>query len=281
MTRVALIHGIVRQEERLLMDALAEQPGLVLSCHHESEVQGLATENTDIALIRCVSQIHAATIACQLEGRDLPCINASRVIDTCGDKVRTAIALQQHQVAQPPFAVAYSADEALAAIADLGYPVVLKPPIGSWGRLLARINDRDAAEAVLEHKARLGGPHHHVYFIQQYMEKEGRDVRAFVAGNRVLAAIERHSDHWITNTARGASVTGLPLCDDLVDTALAAAYAVGGGILAVDLFATPDGFLVNEVNDRMEFRNSSGPTGIDLAREVAAFISETHMGVLL
>src|SRR5690606_18800752 len=134
---------------------------------------------------------------------------------------------------------------------------VLKPPVGSWGRLLAKLNDRDATEAVLEHKETLGGPQHGIVYAQEYVEKDGRDIRAFVIDDEVICAIERRSPHWITNTARGGRAVGLEVGPALERVSLGAARAVGGGIVAVDVFETRDGaFVVGEVNATMEFRNS-------------------------
>jgi [lysine-biosynthesis-protein LysW]--L-2-aminoadipate ligase len=119
----------------------------------------------------------------------------------------------------------------------------------------------------------LGGPSHKVHYVQEYVDKPGRDIRAFVVGERVIAAIYRNSDHWITNTARGAVATNCPLSSQLQSRALAAARAVGGGILAVDLVESEQGLLVVEVNHTMEFRNSVATTGVDIPAEVVDHVA--------
>ena len=129
---------------------------------------------------------------------------------------------------------------ALEAIEAFGYPVVVKPVVGSWGRLLAKVNDRDAAEAVLEHKSTLGSAQHPVFYIQEYIEKPGRDIRAIVIGDRVLTAMYRKSEHWITNTARGGEGELCPITPEIEDLCLRAAKSVGGGVLAVDLVEHPE-----------------------------------------
>jgi [lysine-biosynthesis-protein LysW]--L-2-aminoadipate ligase len=147
----------------------------------------------------------------------------------------------------------------------MGYPVVLKPLFGSWGRLLARINDRHAAEAILEHKKTLGGYVHGVFYIQEYIDKPGRDIRSFVVGDETVAAIYRNSPHWITNTARGGEAANCPITGEIDDLSRAAARAVGGGAVAIDLLEDPDGrLLVSEVNHTPEFRNSIDTTGVDI-----------------
>ena len=152
------------------------------------------------------------------------------------------------------------------AIEELGYPVVLKPVVGSWGRLLSKINDRDAAEAILEHKETLGSYQHSIYYIQEYIKKPGRDIRAFVVGDQTVCAIYRSSAHWITNTARSGQGSVCPVTPELNEICVDAAQAVGGGVLAVDVLEDPDrGFLVNEVNHTMEFHALAPVTGVDIA----------------
>jgi [lysine-biosynthesis-protein LysW]--L-2-aminoadipate ligase len=170
--------------------------------------------------------------------------------------------------------VAYTPEAALQAIERLGYPVVLKPAVGSWGRLLSKVNDRDAAEALLEHKETLGSYHHSTYYIQEYVEKRGRDIRSFVVGDETICAIYRTSQHWITNTARGGIASNCPVTPELHEISIRAAKAVGGGIVAIDIFETPDGLTVNEVNYTMEFRNSIDTTGVDIPAKVVDYIIE-------
>src|SRR5436309_16060496 len=157
----------------------------------------------------------------------------------------------------------------MRGIETLGYPVVLKPITGSWGRLLARINDRDAAEAVLEHQETIGSYQHHIHYVQEYVDKPQRDIRAFVVGDRTICAIYRASEHWVTNTARGAVAQNCPVTPEIDSLCVRAALAVGGGILAVDLLEDPQrGLLVNEINATMEFRNSIEPTGVNISGEI-------------
>jgi [lysine-biosynthesis-protein LysW]---L-2-aminoadipate ligase len=141
------------------------------------------------------------------EARGVLVCNSSQVIETCGDKLLTSLALMQAGLPTPRTAVALTPEAALEALEQIGYPAVLKPVSGSWGRLLAKVNDRDAAEAVLEHKQVLGSPQHSVIYIQEYIDKPSRDIRTIVIGKQVLCAIYRHAQHWITNTARGATTT--------------------------------------------------------------------------
>jgi [lysine-biosynthesis-protein LysW]--L-2-aminoadipate ligase len=200
-------------------------------------------------------------------------VNSYQVVNTCGDKVLSSMALIQHNVPTPRTVVALSVEAALQATEKMGYPVVLKPAVGSWGRLLSKVNDRDTAEAVLNHKAFLGGPMHSVFYIQEYVDKPSRDIRTLVIGEEVVYAMYRRSAHWITNTARGGEALPCPISPEIRELSLAAAQAVGGGILAVDLMETAGGrLLVNEVNHTPEFHGAAKAVDVDIVGKMADYV---------
>ena len=227
------------------------------------------------ALVRCLSHSQAYYVTRWLESIGIAAVSPHEVVAKCGDKLITSAALQEAGVPIPRTKVAFGAEAALAAIEEMGYPVVLKPLFGSWGRLLARVSDRYAAEALLEHKETLGGYLHSTFYIQEFVEKPGRDIRAFVAGDCTIAAIYRYSEHWITNTARGGAAANCPVTEEIDRLARGAACAVGGGVVAVDIFEAADGrLLVSEVNHTPEFRNSIAPTGVDIAGRIVDYVVE-------
>ena len=283
--RIAIVFGRLRVEERMLAAAF-ERRGIACDLIDERRIILRADDRWDrydIILARNVSQLHAVHTVTMLNAIGIPVINPLDVLERCNDKVRTSALLTRSGIAQPHYQVAFSADAVLEAIEDVGYPAVLKPPVGSWGRLLARVNDRDSAEALIEHKTMLGSFHHGSFYIQEYVPKQGRDIRAFAIDGRVICAIYRSSEHWITNTARGATATNCPLTPDLVDICRRTSKAIGGGLLAIDLFEHPDrGLLVNEVNATIEFRNSIEPTGIDIPDEIVDYaLSVAHDPAIL
>ena len=216
--RVGFLHSLIRPDEKLLLEEFARR-------HVEVELIDDRTvslharpprpSDVDVVLERCINHSRALHALRLFESMGIPCVNTSPVAATCGDKLMTSVALQEHGVPQPEVRVAFTPESALAAIEEMGYPVVLKPAVGSWGRLLAKVNDRDAAEALLEHKTVLGSYHHSIFYIQQYVEKKGRDIRSFVVGDECIAAIYRTSPHWITNTARGGKATNCPVTAEL------------------------------------------------------------------
>jgi [lysine-biosynthesis-protein LysW]--L-2-aminoadipate ligase len=209
----------------------------------------------------------------------IPTVNRAAVAATCGDKLATSAALQAADVPQPGVRLAFTPEAALTAIEEMGYPVVLKPVIGSWGRLVSKINDREAAEAVLEHREVLGNYQQQIFYIQQYIAKPGRDIRAFVVGDETIAAIYRISPHWITNTARGGTGTNCPVTPELNAICVAAARAVGGGVLAMDVMEDPErGLLINEVNHTMEFHSSVPATGVDIPGKIIDYALSVAAG---
>ncbi len=166
------------------------------------------------------------------------------------------------------------------ACEEMGYPVVLKPIVGSWGRLLAKVNNLDSAEAILNHKSSLGSLQHSIFYIQEYVEKGGKDIRTFVVGNETICGITRSSDHWITNTARGGRAANFPITEEIDHLSRMASLAVGGGVLAVDIMETSSkGYVVNEVNYTMEFRNSIKPTGVDIPGKIVDYVLNVGEGM--
>lgn len=275
----AVLTTRVRLEENLIFDAL-ERRGIPYVHLDERrlavELEKVRDKPYRAVVNRIMSHTRSAYAARLFESMGSPVFNSSQVIETCGDKILTNLALAQAGVPTPRTVVALGPESALDAIEQVGYPAVLKPAVGSWGRMIARINDRHAAEALIEHRQALHSPTHSVFYVQEYIEKlDGRDIRAIVVGSDVVAAIYRRSSHWITNTARGAKAEPCELTPDLMKYASMAAAAVGGGMLAVDLIERPDGeLLVNEVNHTMEFHGLLSVTEVDLMDALVSHVKE-------
>jgi [lysine-biosynthesis-protein LysW]--L-2-aminoadipate ligase len=277
--KIAILCSRVRLEEKLLFAAFAER-GVsfeVIDVRTLAlDVSGTAFEGIDAVLVRCLSDSRAFYLTRWLERLGVRTINPHRAIATCGDKLLTSIAVEEAGLPMPRTLFGFEPARTVDAIEEsIGYPAVLKPLRGSWGRLLARIGDRYAAEALLEHKKTLGGVPHSVFYAQEYVDKPGRDIRSVVVGDEVLYAIWRTSDHWITNTATGGGTSVCPISDEIRALSLAAARAVGGEIVAVDLLERPDGeVLVNEVNHTPEFHGSVRVVDIDIPGRMADYVIE-------
>ena len=273
--KIGVLLSRIRIEEKLIFRA-AEALGIeVLRIDDRDLVFDLGKPSfpvVDIVLDRGMVHSRAEYTLRILESWGIPAVNSYRATITCDNKFLTNMALIENDVPTLRTMLAYTPESALRAIEELGYPVVLKPNTGSWGRLLAKINDRDAAEAVLEHKETLGSYHHSIFYIQEYVQKPGRDIRAFVVGDRVVAASYRNSEHWITNTARGGESTPCPVTPVIEELALGSARAVSADIAGVDIVETEDGCKVIEINVGAEFHGLIETTSRDIAKEIVCYL---------
>jgi len=277
MATIGIFHSTIRADEKLII-ASAKKKGIKLKLIDiRNEIFDIKQykPNFDLALIRSVSTTKGMYAAYFLESLGVPVVNSFEVGKICEDKFLTSLVLFKSGVPTPKFALAFSFEEAKKAVNQLGgFPIVVKPVLGSWGRLLAKINDIDSLEAVIEHKNVLGSPQQKIFYLQEYIPKPGRDIRSFVIGGRVICAIYRYSSHWITNTAQGGKAVNCPLTKDIKEISELASKAIGGGILALDIFETKDGLKVNEVNHTMEFKNSQKPTKKDIASSILDYCLE-------
>ncbi|WP_373189247.1 lysine biosynthesis protein LysX [Halolamina sp.] len=251
-------HKVVKADTRTLTFDLDEPPALLADC--------------DVVLDRCLATSRSRYATRFLDHYGIPVVNGADTAAVCADKVETSLALQAAGIPTPETTVAFTTDAALEAIEAFGYPCVLKPVVGSWGRLMAKLESRSAAEAVLEHKETLGSYEHSVFYIQQFVEKPGRDVRVLMAGGDTVAAMTRSSDHWITNAAAGAETEPFELDEQAESLAKQASEAVGGGLLGVDLMETGDGYTVHEVNHTVEFSALNGAVETDIAGEIVDWL---------
>lgn len=279
--KVGVLYSRVRVEEKLLFEAFTRR-GVEFDMLDDRQLvfeitpghlEEFSYGKYDVIAERCINHSRALYSLRILNDRGIRTVNTAQVADVCGNKLQTTSALSAAGIPSPRTLIAYSIESALRAIDTLGYPVVLKPAVGSWGRLLSKVNDREAAEAILEHKQVLGTYHHSIYYIQEYIPKPDRDIRAFVVGDETICAIYRDSKHWISNTARGGVSSNCPVTPELNDLCVRAARAVGGGIVAIDVVEDPNrGLMVLEVNYTMEYRNSIAPTGVDIPAKMVDFI---------
>jgi len=278
---IGFLHSLVRKDEKLLIQEFNKRKDVNLVMIDDRKLKFNLKENKfklDCVVERSINHSRALHALRLFESAGVKCVNTFEVASICGDKLLTSAILEDNNVPQPEVRIAFTEASALESIEEMGYPVVLKPAVGSWGRLLSKINDRDAAESILEHKAILGSYHHSIFYIQKYIEKQGRDIRSFVVGGKCIAAIYRTSPHWITNTAQGGVASNCVITNEIADLSVRAAKAVGGGIVAIDLFESEEGLIVNEVNYTMEFKNSIQTTGVDIPKHVVDYVLQVARG---
>jgi [lysine-biosynthesis-protein LysW]--L-2-aminoadipate ligase len=274
MTRIGFLYTRLRAEEKYLLEELEKQPDIEVIRINDGDMFfdiSQLPEHIDVLFERSISYSRGLYISRIFEAHGIPVVNSSAVAERCGDKYITSQILTTNGIPTPRVLMAFDEESALRAIEAMGYPCVMKPVVGSWGRLLAKVENREMAEALIEHKATLG-VNHQVFYIQEYINKPGRDIRAFVVGDQTICAIYRSSENWITNTARGGVATNCPVTDEIADLCRRAARAVGGGLLALDLFETDTGLTVNEINHTMEFRNSIVTTGVNIPQKMIGYV---------
>jgi len=274
MPRVGFLYSRIRVEEKLLLERFEKRPGVeVVQINDGETFFDIAKKpaEVDVLFERSISYSRGLYITRIFEAHGIPVVNTALVAERCGDKYVTSQILASNGISTPRVLMAFDEDSALQAVEAMGYPCVLKPVVGSWGRLLAKVDNRATAQAILEHKSTLG-VNHQVFYIQEYIDKPGRDIRAFVVGEECICAIYRTSEGWITNTARGGVATNCPVTPEIADLCHRAAHAVGGGLLALDLFETGSGYTINEINHTMEFRNSIATTGVDIPDKMIDYV---------
>lgn len=274
MIRVGFLYTRLRIEEKYLLKELEHRHEVkVLRIPDGGNFFDITQKPTDVDVLfaRSISYSRGIYISRIFEAYGIPVVNSTLVAERCGDKYVTSQLLIQNGIPTPRVLMAFDPESAIMAVEKIGYPCVLKPVIGSWGRLLAKVENHQAAESIIEHKASLG-INHQIYYIQEYIDKPNRDIRAFVVGDKLICAIYRSSDNWITNTARGGVATNCPITDEMADLCQRAARAVGGGMLALDLFETESGFTINEINHTMEFRNSIATTGVNIPQKMVEHV---------
>jgi [lysine-biosynthesis-protein LysW]--L-2-aminoadipate ligase len=275
---VAIIASRVRWEERMILDAF-ERRGIP---HELVDARTLYTPLThagiagrwELALDREIGHTRALYGALALEGGGVRVVNSAHAIEVCGDKSRTALALQIAGLPTPRTVLALTPDAARAAADDLGYPVVLKPLIGSWGRRVALLRDAEVADAVLDYCAALPAPQAQIVCLQEAIDKPGRDIRAIVVGETLLGAVYRRAAGWRTNVALGAKTQPCPYDERLEALAVEAAVATGAEIAGVDLLEGPDDELyVLEVNTGVEFRGFMSALDADVPGAIVDYLT--------
>jgi [lysine-biosynthesis-protein LysW]--L-2-aminoadipate ligase len=274
---VGILYSRIRRDEKLLLRELRDRGHEVTKIDVRKERFGLGKppdsfEGVDLVLDRCLATSRSRYITQFVDAYDLPVVNEPETAAICADKARNSLVLARAGVPTPDTEVTFTKEAALTTIEAFGYPCVLKPVVGSWGRLMAKIDSRDAAEAILEHKETLGHYEHKVFYIQEFVEKPGRDIRVLATDGEPVAAMARSSDHWLTNAAQGATTESIAIDDEMHTLVKKASAAVGGGLLGVDLMETGDSYTVHEVNHTVEFKALNEVVDVDVSGAVVDWL---------
>ena len=268
--KLGILYSQLRDDEKALIEAARQagaEPVLLKAEEAVFDLQDgrvIAPGAVDVVIERTVDHFVALYSLMLFERAGVRTVNTSDVARICGDKLLTTLAFQEAGVPTPRTQVAFSSETALQAIEELSYPPMLKPLTGDKRALVARLNDIDAAKAVLEHKDRLGQYDHSIYYLQEFLQnRPGRDIRAFVVGNEVVKAVYVIANKATSSAGLNQTVIECPLTPEIIEVALAAAQAVGGGVLAVDLIEDGDRLVAIEVDYTIEM------SALDLAAELA------------
>ncbi|HEV2074262.1 MAG TPA: lysine biosynthesis protein LysX [Thermomicrobiales bacterium] len=273
--RLGVLVSYLRQEEKLIL-AAARARGMIVTPIFDRELSlnlsapSAAESGVDIDVLLDRSVVHsrAGYTLWAMNRWGVPTLNSPAAVTICDDKARASMVLEAAGIPSPRTYVAYSVESALRACEELGYPAVLKPVAGSWGRLIAKVNGPDQARAIIRQKSEHGSFHHEIYYIQEFIQKPGRDIRAYVVGDEIVAASYRTSEHWITNAARGAVSVPCPVTPEIEELALRACKVVGARLAGVDLIETDEGLKVIEINTGGEFKGLMTTTNRDIAGEI-------------
>jgi len=275
--KLGLCYTLITPENKMLL-AAASKRGVELTRVQDSQsvlkLNDEAAPEFDVVLQRSMSFSRSTYITYYYERSGAMVINSYNAARICGDKMFCSLELSRAGVPTPKTNVAFSPESINDAAEEIGFPLVMKPVMGSWARMVHRINDADSLDAALESREEMGNPWQKIYYLQEHIDKPGRDIRAFVVGKEVIAAIYRHSTDksgWITNTGRGGTATKCEITPELRETCLKAASILDEGIYGVDLMESGHGLVVHEINHTTEFKNSSPVTGVDIADKMMEY----------
>ena len=280
---IGLVYDRIRWEEKQLLKAAQDREIKVKMVDSRKESVNLLSNYEEISetfgdpvLQRCISYFRGLHLTAILESKGVRVVNSFDVSLKCGNKLFTTLTLSKAGVPVPETMAAFTMDGVFKALNDLGYPAVLKPVVGSWGRLMAILKDKETTQAIIELREKINNALLQIYYVQKWVDRPPRDIRVMVVGDEVVAASYRYSpvDDWRTNVARGGKSEACPITPELEEVALKAAEAVGGGVLAVDCMESREkGLLVHEVNNTVEFRGLASTTNVDIAGKIIEYVA--------
>jgi [lysine-biosynthesis-protein LysW]--L-2-aminoadipate ligase len=275
---LSILYDRLRWEEKALAEE-ANKIGLTVdlvdakTCPLELVGNGISKiPFGDVVLERCMSHIRGLYYSAILEKEKIV-INSFDVLLKTSNKLLTTLALDKAGVPTPRTAAAFSLESALEQADRMGYPLVIKPVVGSWGKMIACLRDKREAQALFETREMLHEPLQQIYYLQEYVKRPPRDIRAIVVGDKLLTAIFRYQpeDDWRTNVARGGYSELASLDKEQEDQILKAAKAVGGGVLGVDAMESERGLLVHEINGSVEFKGASSVSTVNIPKAIAEY----------
>ena len=275
---ITALYDTIRLEEKLLIESAKKNDiNLEMVDCKKLFVDLNDKKNFDGPVLqRCVSYYRNLHSTAAIEGQGTKVVNCLNTGIFAGNKLFTHMLLQKAGVPTPDATVAFSKDSALEALNKNGFPKIIKPTVGSWGRMVSKINDMDSAEGIIDGREVMY-PIHQVHFLEEFVERPPRDIRVIVIGDNVAAAIYRNSGdgNWKTNTHLGGSAETCEITNELEDICIKAKDTVYGDIVGIDLMESNDkGMVVHEINNTTEFRNVVRVTGVDIPKLMLEYVKE-------
>ena len=276
---ITILYDTIRLEEKLLIKAAKKNdiPIEMVDCKQLFVDLNKNTHNFQTVLQRCVSYYRNIHSTATLEGLGARVINSLKTGILAGNKLFTHMLLQKAGIPTPEATIAFSKEAAIESLEKNGYPKIIKPTVGSWGRMVSKLNDKDSAESIIESRESMH-PIYQMYFLEEFVQRPPRDIRAIVIGNNVAGAIYRIADNtnWKTNTHLGGSAEPCKVSNELEDICIKAKNAVQGEIVGVDLMESNDkGLIVHEINNTTEFRNVVKVTGVDIPTQMLEYLKNS------
>ena len=278
MSKVCIVFDRLRTEEKMLEKEASNLGHDTIML--DAKITQVNTDSKkedydlgDVVLERCVSYFRGLHFTSALEFMDIPVINKFEVAHVCGNKMFMTLLLKKYNIPTPKTYFSFSSESAAENLEKVGYPLVIKPVIGSWGRGVMPIKDKDTMDAVFEIRDITDSPHDRIYYLQELVERPPRDIRVITVGDRSIAAMYRKSSGGFkTNIALGADPEICEITNEMEDMAAKASKAMGGGILGVDMMEDDkNGLVVHEVNNTVEFKGLARVSERNIPKEMVEF----------
>jgi len=278
MSKVCIVFDRLRTEEKMLRKEASNlgHDAVML----DAKITQVNTDSKkedydfgDIVLERCVSYFRGLHFTASLEFMDIPVLNKFDVANVCGNKMFMTLLLKKNNIPTPKTYFSFSSESAAENLEKVGYPLVIKPVIGSWGRGVMPIKDKDTMDAVLEIRNITDSPHDRIYYLQELIKRPPRDIRVITIGDESIAAMYRKSSGGFkTNIALGADPELCEITKEMEDMAAKASKAMGGGILGIDMMEDDErGLVVHEVNNTVEFKGLAKVAERNIPKEMIEF----------
>jgi [lysine-biosynthesis-protein LysW]--L-2-aminoadipate ligase len=278
MSKICIVFDRLRTEEKMLEKEASDlgHDAVML----DAKITQVNTDSKrndfdfgDVVLERCVSYFRGLHFTASLEFMDVPVLNKFQVANQCGNKMFMTLLLKKHNVPTPKTYFSFSSESATENIERVGYPLVIKPVIGSWGRGVMQLKDKDTADALFEIRDITDSPHDRIFYLQELINRPPRDIRVITIGDDPIAAMYRKSSgSFKTNIALGADPELCEITKEIEDIAIKASKAMGGGILGIDIMEDEKrGLVVHEVNNTVEFKGLARVSRRNIPKEMIEY----------